>query len=648
TLGGCWQGYTTLTDNTVGNVLNEEYFDDLLYANDSFHYCKFEPPQSICRVDTSCNAGEVEALYLSSLTNAHADTSSYSNKLCCDQNQFNNINLTNIYLSSDFNAHVDVTGDVGYGTNVSIGSSTGYAECRLSTKGVCDSGWSSLFSLSSETNAHIGEPYNYSLNYCCKVAGTISFDNYVKYDNPLVTEQGACAIPGTRAFCDNTNTWSTEKVQDLNNNEVDLKRNAIKTINSSSPRMREYASSGNTAGCCPDSYCWDGERCIDGTGSDTVSLDIVYDLEGSNNINDTGLVCSNGVWVKTEAKFTPHHDEFSYCSLNSQCYFNEGFNTRCYNGSGSGAFVDGYDFFCDNGDWSSRTKLLADTLFNIDKNGNTYSIFCDDTNLVLIQEITDVSNVPHAINEVGANKDEGWNWASVCVLAIDEDGNSQFGNPGDTVIIGVPLEDGWENLDSANFWNFADTCSDPAGILDNGNTYVQCTPNIWYNNFTNTIIFSEEDISNYMSPLLAGGSLLSKLIDWFTDFINLGKRVSNWLDFQELIHAREFTYKNILYNHIYYFEDGSNYIAGVKEFNLEKNNDAYYIIYTKYVGFTGLETCSNITIDGVPQFLTTSFTSSNYNKITCDTTSNVIIQEYKADEIDDVFWPDLTARLRPK
>ena len=139
-----------------------------------------------------------------------------------------------------------------------------------------------------------------------------------------------------------------------------------------------------------------------------------------------------------------------------------------------------------------------------------------------------------------------------------------------------------------------------------------------------------------------------KLGRWFRDFLDISNQVESWGGFEAIVHAANFTYENMLYNHIYYYEgdSGSKQVAGVKEYKMD--NGAYkYAVFTRYIGFNA-DICDNESVPG--QYIT----PNTADLITCrkvgvgNNKDNIIIQEYSPDDIKGVYWPDMTSRIRPR
>jgi len=133
-------------------------------------------------------------------------------------------------------------------------------------------------------------------------------------------------------------------------------------------------------GCCPSSECWTGNSC---------QQDNTFFDAGEN-----GFYCQQGNWKPVRKKFSPDRVMGGFCPEDDQCLVhvlgNSAFDNqpdkfllgnplqpntvpRCIN---NGQFI--LDFFCNHGNWTSRTKLLAVQLLSLAQKSNAskFAISC--------------------------------------------------------------------------------------------------------------------------------------------------------------------------------------------------------------------------------------------------------------------------------
>ena len=130
-------------------------------------------------------------------------------------------------------------------------------------------------------------------------------------------------------------------------------------------------------GCCPADYCWNGVNCIEDESNEGFRPPSFPPNEHD------GYRCIAGDWEFSYQKFSPTGTTSGYCANQTQCFSHEFGNTFSEDGGNTCLDSDEYfaDFYCEAGDWTSRTKLLAALM--AEKGGNEFSVFCDSFDEVL-------------------------------------------------------------------------------------------------------------------------------------------------------------------------------------------------------------------------------------------------------------------------
>lgn len=134
----------------------------------------------ICSIKTNCNVTENCIFSLSNLTNAHVgNCSAYKYKLCCSniKASYTSGSCTSgvgvLSLSANTNAQAQLYNlPTGFAVknNICLNSSKGILECIYDTKAWCEfQNYIPLFSISSESNAHIGDYNSYDKVLCCRI-----------------------------------------------------------------------------------------------------------------------------------------------------------------------------------------------------------------------------------------------------------------------------------------------------------------------------------------------------------------------------------------------------------------------------------------------------------------------------------------------
>lgn len=141
----------------------------------------------------------------------------------------------------------------------------------------------------------------------------------------------------------------------------------------------------HTTGCCPATKCWDGKTCA--------SNGAFFDA------GPTGYGCDNGNWQAKPKKYNFNRQMVGFCPQDQQCLVSSVGNANFDNQPAQFFKATGIaqqprcitntqylkDEYCDDGNWTTRTKLLATQLLSLAENLNIpeYDLFCDSYDNVL-------------------------------------------------------------------------------------------------------------------------------------------------------------------------------------------------------------------------------------------------------------------------
>ena len=164
-------------------------------------------------------------------------------------------------------------------------------------------------------------------------------------------------------------------------------------------------------GCCPDNFCFDGFTCVDGLSgksfgktifdestSSFALKDWAPDDERLNELDFDQFVCAFDVetkksdWTKVYQKEMWDNLSRGYCLSQNKCWYNNQLTNEeeCVN---TGFWEK--DHYCDEGDWISRTKLLAERLVNVAGEEDNFALFCDTYENVLNEYQYTLENAPN-------------------------------------------------------------------------------------------------------------------------------------------------------------------------------------------------------------------------------------------------------------
>ncbi len=146
----------------------------------------------------------------------------------------------------------------------------------------------------------------------------------------------------------------------------------------------------SAAACCPENYCWNGYHCV-APMTDYTSLSEQTD-QGRN------YRCIGGQWTYQQVKSDWRNKFQGFCNSNEQCLvrlsteggqaqygandFYQGQVPTCIN---NGEYI--FDNYCNNGNWSSRTRFLAEELLTRVGETRDHSLYC--TNFAIVFPLLD-------------------------------------------------------------------------------------------------------------------------------------------------------------------------------------------------------------------------------------------------------------------
>lgn len=182
------------------------------------------------------------------------------------------------------------------------------------------------------------------------------------------------------AVCQPWGQWMyTQKIEDTIE-----KINPFGTDLNKIPTTLKCARNFHHEGCCSQTQCWDGKIC-----------------KNNGEITEAGkkgFICNNGNWEQKPVKINYDKTETAFCPRDDQClvtkignptnndqvktYFTANSKSQQPQCVSHKQYLK--DEYCDNGIWTTRTKLLAVQLISFaeqiqnNKPQKDYDLFCDD------------------------------------------------------------------------------------------------------------------------------------------------------------------------------------------------------------------------------------------------------------------------------
>ena len=399
--------------------------------------------------------------------------------------------------------------------------------------------------------------------------------------NPLVTNHPYCFNdPNNNYFCSYTEKWLPTEGAD-------------RTHVSFAP----VSNANRTADCCAKDECWDGQECIANQRDEPLAQPL------------NGARCIDGEWTESLLRSTPDDTSSAFCPKRTQCLTNPSGISESSQCVDTNEYVE--DNYCENGTWSSRTKLLALKLLKL-KSGD-YTLFCDSRENTLnnLQYLTGSGEVvSNVLTNIQTN--------NFCIL-----------NSGGKIIAATSINRNPEDLPSSSLDILGITsCSD--ALIDDGN-YHPCdvSNKVWFNKRLKSFIYSSTAIQNPSDE--ESSSFISNLIKSIIDAV---KGVFNPPDHSIFEKGLK------KFDRLYSTQQGSKSIKG----SIEGRN-----VRNAIIQYTGFDT-------DICKFVE-QFSQANKQKspgdlsfISCNKDGSayyVLAQGNQFSNLDpDSIWPDLTSKLR--
>ncbi len=333
----------------------------------------------------------------------------------------------------------------------------------------------------------------------CSEASSPQFATYFA-DPSDVQVADRCQNIGT-SYCEYTNEWKAADIY----SDLDL-ISATKTL-----------PDGSNPQCCPSTWCWNGNECTPNQR---------YDQSPPFNYNDEDYRCIDGAWAIARLKHNWDFSESGYCPNVEDCLVTNlgnpenNYNTTSYFLS-QGVRADWpdcvsddqylRDHYCQNGSWTTRTKLLALTMMDLPE--DEYSLHCDIPQNAL--NYWEAETLQQGVTKETASY----------IRSIDPDAYNNFCvlTYEDQTVVGTTVNDDYEFImedylpiamkNTFNISHFNDVCSD---ALDNPIGFERCNSRqLWWDNKTRAVIYSTQDIEGMPMSFFEG--LWDGLYDFFVD-----------------------------------------------------------------------------------------------------------------------------------
>ena len=458
-----------------------------------------------------------------------------------------------------------------------------------------------------------------------------------QYDNGLI-RQGYCCQCSSGPCCDGCNfrpstyecraaVGDCDAVETCTGTSPDCPGDILTAAGESCGTCMECDASGNCNSIGNYNYR-KGEiidtndyACCD-SNTDCVYNNICYDEGAPHELDGETAYCDDGEWrVTLEPKCDWDNDECGYCD-DTQCMNPQG---QCVNDKD---FI--LDHFCENGKWTTRTKLIALQLLDISDQTSPedYTLFCDsyENTLNYYQYIISDITVTQHLTEVN----------NICVLKLP-----------DQVIFGTSLKQPINQGQFMKTLTDVDDCDDAMDDKeDNDGNFHQCnsgSSRAWYNNKTQSVIYSNKNILDNPPEfeINAWEAFLTFLKNPFqTIFNSLFKLFEEKTEYTP--EDYEFIEDTKEFSRIYLNRKNVKSIMGIAE-EVGKRGEYISVTYSEY----SEDVCA--TINMVHEKFKKEGQLGEKYLFECHYNPSTRSYYFASNSsIGIALWPELTARLRPR
>jgi hypothetical protein len=610
--------------------------------------------------DTTRFAGQ-KAVYYCTSSNTWATDLDASDKYTCEQAQ---LHYTGHYCCSEADDQEEFYNDVG-GSGVCINKTSqdnnkfvnyknhGYTELYVFNGQVEGCAISEAAAGPSHTDPN--KPYNGSLLTKSNdwLLGWKDFPDSRNSKNSqstigLVHDNQYCAMTGTgnKYFCSYREVWLDDKGKKRNH----LSFIAWTPIPAPTNPQFQYAE------CCNFTECWDGTQCVDSFHTDAEKIFWTPD--------NRALRCEIGNWVVPIVKYNWDRELNGYCPDPAMClvdptgkYENNAkpelyakgspINPQCVN---NGQFIQ--DHYCDNGNWSTRTRMILMQLLDFAGN-NDFTLFCDSyagtlnyyhyslqtyTHADALHDCQNLGQDENDILDIYLGKIRKQGCRTNCTEGLIKNEINCANNfcvlqAQGMTLIGVSLN---QALNS-HYYPFLDLLGKQSCSVLQDNQFHSCGDDtVWYNSGLQSVIFSTQTFN------LAA-------VSWWDVFIN---KIRSWTSAivsffasRPIILTKQYPFvtENPQMNRIYMERRGSRQVFAVVEENMWYGGMPNSYLSVTYDGFN-TNICHSFA--AYPGLNNNTPSQSKYRCERSGTDTYKII----ADRGSPVFnlWHEFTAKLRVK
>lgn len=411
------------------------------------------------------------------------------------------------------------------------------------------------------------------------------------------------------------------------------------------------------AACCPEDYCWNGYVCVNDMRK--------YSYMTEKIEKGREYRCVKGNWTYLPPQWDWNFLNYGFCNNEDQCFVSGSDSLGI--GSDQYTIEDIYktgnfpicvndkeyafDHYCNKGNWTSRTKFLADKLIDI-AGSDDYVLYCTDYKNALVEYSSKdkilggpTTTSATKVGLLGSTTTSSTNNIQICYSGLTGTTEKEtlvpktkntcinnvcvlkYGDSGDLkTVFATSLN--IDITDSTNsFFNALGVKPDSVNC-PTGEGFVKCTAtglkgDLWYSDELNSTIYGKDGLS--MST-----TTFEKIIEWF----------SKLFTGEELSKEKQLVGNASVFNELYILNKDDKKVRVIQEvFPTKKTLIAEYENFKTPI-------CKNLENIKVPPEagVTPLEAASGTQKINC--TKEDKTQRFVAIAGLDFWWPQLTGMLR--
>lgn len=400
------------------------------------------------------------------------------------------------------------------------------------------------------------------------------------------------------------------------------------------------------AACCPRSYCWNGFACV-GDMQEYTFL--------SENVDESrNYRCTQGKWTELPVKKDWNGEKAGFCNAKEQCFVTQDGSKKADTSVSlatlpycldDGSFI--LDHYCAQGNWSSRTKLLAQEMLKVLQENDEYVLYCTDpvealNDLGLSSEYyLGISKTEEATGIFSPEKPYNYN----CFEELDSLTSESLIKPEENTcvnnfcVLKVKNGDSYDvafattlNRDKQDdrsfFYNLGFSAEEIAQGCQDGENFVECNLNLegkmFYSGKLKAVAYGQnlefqpgflQKVWDMIKNIFVSNSVLSEQ----SDYINEPK------NFRDL----------------YLLNENGKEITAVKEVLNERKKT----LVAEYKRFK-TPICDYVNQEHFPKHIQDELLPLSYGQSSFNCFVDGEIQRVEASEALDYLWPQLTGKIR--